>query len=206
MKMQSWGGTAADGRRPADVMTVPPGLAASALSSATPPFAAIDSAPGLARGHVKAALAEWGLGGLTDAAALIASELVSNAVEASAKVPLAVGVPLIRVCLFTDGGVLTVECWDQAPGVPVLCVVPELVERGRGLIIINDLTGGAWGYKPTIGQPGKCVWAMMPLRDPYARRLPAAAAAISPPDSASPRREGDPLSARGWTGPWCTPL
>jgi hypothetical protein len=86
---------------------------------------------------------------------------VSNAVEASAGAPFAVGVLVIRVCLITDGDVLTIECWDQVPGVPVLRLVPELVERGRGLAIIDDLTVGVWGYRPAIGQPGKCVWAQI---------------------------------------------
>jgi hypothetical protein len=52
--------------------------------SATPPFAALVTAPGLARGHVRATLAEWDLGELADTAELIASEMTANAVNASA--------------------------------------------------------------------------------------------------------------------------
>jgi anti-sigma regulatory factor (Ser/Thr protein kinase) len=114
---------------------------------------------------VKATLAGWGLASWIDTAVLIASELVSNAVEASVSVPVAVGVLVIRMCLIIDADVLTIECWDQAPGVPVLCFVPELADRGRGLAIIDDLTGGAWGSRPAIGQPGKCVWAQILLRE-----------------------------------------
>lgn len=101
--MQPWKGPAAGGRHPGAVMTPPPGPAARPLSSATPPFAALDTAPGLARGHVKATLAGWGLAGCTDTTVLIASELVSNAVEASGRVPVAIGVLVIRVCLITEG-------------------------------------------------------------------------------------------------------
>jgi hypothetical protein len=54
--------------------------------SATPPFAALPTAPGLARGHVRATLAEWGLGEFADTAELIASEMTANAVNASAPV------------------------------------------------------------------------------------------------------------------------
>jgi hypothetical protein len=162
MKMQPRGDPAAR-RHPGGLTTAPRGPTAHPLSSATPPFAALDSAPGLARGHVRAALAAWGIARFTDTAVLIASELVSNAVEASARVPFVLGVLVIRVCLITNGDVLTIECWDQAPGVPVLRVVSELAERGRGLAIIDDLTGGAWGHHPAIGRPGKCVWASLPL-------------------------------------------
>jgi anti-sigma regulatory factor (Ser/Thr protein kinase) len=88
--------------------------------SATPPFAAIKTAPGLARGHVRATLAEWGLGEYADDAQRIASELVANAVNASAPVLAGGRMLVIRVCLLTDGDVLTIECWDQAPGFPVL--------------------------------------------------------------------------------------
>lgn len=168
--MQQWGGPAEGGRHPGAAVTARPAPAARPLSSATPPLAALDSAPGVARGHVKATLAGWDLAGCTDTPILIASELVSNAVEASARAPFVVGVLVIRVCLITNGDLLTIECWDQAPGVPALRVVPELADRGRGLAIIDHLTGGAWGYRPAIGQPGKCVWAVIPLRDAAARR------------------------------------
>jgi len=52
--------------------------------SATPPFVALPTAPGLARGHVRATLASWGLGELTDTAELIASEMTANTVKVSA--------------------------------------------------------------------------------------------------------------------------
>jgi hypothetical protein len=64
---------------------------------------------------------------------LITSEMVSNAVNASALVQAAGEVPVIRVCLITDGHVLTIECWDQASGLPVLRDASGLAESGRGL-------------------------------------------------------------------------
>jgi hypothetical protein len=206
--MQPRGGPAVEGSHPGVVTTDPPWPSARPVSSATPPFAALDCAPGLARGHVRATLAGWGLAAFTDTAVLIASELVSNAVEASAGVPSAVGVLVIRVCLIFDGDVLTIECWDQAPGVPVLRLVPELVERGRGLAIIDDLTAGAWGYRPAIGQPGKCVWAQILLRrDVAAPHLLATAPAMpAAADSASPPVPGGPLTTRSPAGRQSPPL
>lgn len=136
-----------------------------AASSTMPPFAPLPTAPGMVRAYVTSTLAAWGFRELTDVAELIASELTSNAVTASGKASHGTGTPLIRVCLITDGDVLTIEVWDQAPGVPVLRDADWSAETGRGLAIIDNLTGGAWGCQPTICQKGKCVWAELPLRD-----------------------------------------
>jgi hypothetical protein len=78
---------------------------------------------------------------------------------------------VIRVCLISDGDVLTIECWDQAPGLPALRQADASAETGRGLAIIDALTGGRWGCQPAIGQDGKCVYAEIPLRAVPARRL-----------------------------------
>jgi len=132
--------------------------------SATPPFAAIKTAPGLARGHVRVTLAEWGLGGYADDAQGIASELVANAVNASAPVLAGGGMLVIRLCLLTDGDGLTIECWDQAPGFPVPRTPDALAETGRGLAIIDAITNGCWGCQPALGRDGKCVWGKIALR------------------------------------------
>ena len=79
--------------------------------------------------------------------------------------------PVIRVCLVSDGDVLTIECWDQAPGIPVLRQVDGFAETGRGLAIIDAITGGRWGCQPVIGQDGKCVYAEIPLRSAPTGRL-----------------------------------
>lgn len=152
--------------------------AAPTVMSATPPFAAIKTAPGLARGHVRATLAGWGLGGFADDAEMIASELTANAVNASAPVLAAGRMPVIRVCLVSDGDVLTIECWDQAPGLPVLREAEGLAETGRGLAISDAITGGCWGCQPAIGQDGKCVYAEIPLRISQETRGPNSAASF----------------------------
>jgi hypothetical protein len=36
-------------------------------------------------------------------------------------------------------------------------------ESGRGLPMVNALTGGQWGWNPKIGRSGECVWAVLPL-------------------------------------------
>ena len=132
--------------------------------SATPPFAPLPTAPGMARGHVRATLAQWGLGQLADTTEMIASEMTANAVNASAALHAAGRMPVIRLCLITDGKTLVIECWDQAPGFPSLRQTSELAETGRGLAIIDSLTGGSWGWQPANGRVGKCVWAEIPAR------------------------------------------
>jgi hypothetical protein len=46
-------------------------------------LAALPTAPGCARDHVRSLAHEWGLPGLADTAELLVSELVTNAVQAS---------------------------------------------------------------------------------------------------------------------------
>jgi hypothetical protein len=145
--------------------------ATPAVMGATPPFAAVKTAPGLARGHVRATLTGWRLGGFSDDAETIASELTANAVNASAPLLAAGRTPVIRVCLISDGDVLTVECWDQAPGLPVLRRADGFAETGRGLAIIDAITSGCWGCQPAIGQDGKCVYAKITLHAAPAGRL-----------------------------------
>jgi hypothetical protein len=82
--------------------------------------------------------------------------------------------------------VLTIEVWDQAPGVPVLRSATGLAETGRGLTIIDTLTGGCWGCQPAIGQAGKCVWAEVPCATP-----PPVGPSPNPQPRPSPRDRED---------------
>ena len=147
--------------------------------SATPPFAALATAPGLARGHVRATLAGWGLGELAEAAELIASEMTANAVNAiSCAGSGSLGdVLVIRLCRRTHGAVLTIECWDQAPGVPVLRAASGLTETVRGLAIINSRDERSVGL-PSCHRPER---QMRLARDPGTRRARLSAPGLSRP-------------------------
>lgn len=135
--------------------------ASAKLSDSTPPFAALLTAPAMARAHSRAVLCGWGLASFADEADLLVSEMVSNAVEAYGG-----GDGIIRMCLLTDGDVLTVEVWDQAPGMPLLRPGDLSSENGRGLLVVDALTNGAWGCQPAVGRHGKCVWAELRLKEP----------------------------------------
>jgi len=137
------------------------------LSSAIPPLAALPTVPALARVFVRATLHAWHEDSLVQDAELIVSELTGNAVAASADAdgrPVYVDgrIPVIRVCLLTDGVRLLIEVWDQAPGIPVLREATGDEERGRGLMLVNAIAD-KWGWNPANGQPGKVVWAEMSL-------------------------------------------
>lgn len=134
------------------------------VSSVMPPLAALPTAPSAARAHVRATLATWRMSGLVDALELVVSELVANGVNASADgdgTPryMEGRMPVIRLCLLTDGARLVAEVWDQAPGVPVRLSAGRDNESGRGLNLVDMITGSRWGWHPARSGPGKCVWA-----------------------------------------------
>jgi len=150
-------------------VSIPAGLAGITLSgwplsSVMPPLGALRTAPGSARAHARAVLATWRLGGLADAAELVVSELVTNALEASTAPsggPLYAGgrMAVVGLRLRSDTTRLLIEVYDTAPGSPVLINAGADAESGRGLLTVHALTGGRWGWHPLQGQHGKCVWA-----------------------------------------------
>jgi hypothetical protein len=134
------------------------------LSSVAPPLAALPTAPSAARAHVRATLATWRMSCLIDALELVVSELVANGVNASADgdgTPrhMEGRMPVIRLCLLTDGARLVAEVWDQAPGAPVRLSAGRDDESGRGLDLVDTITGSRWGWHPARSGRGKCVWA-----------------------------------------------
>jgi hypothetical protein len=128
----------------------------------------LSSAPGTARAHVGIVLAGWQMSGISDTAELVASELVTNALNASTTdegEPRYVDgrMALIWVCLMSDGlSRLLIEVHDQMEGQPVIKDADSEAESGRGLYMVDTLTEG-WGWYPKIGHPGKCVWAVLAL-------------------------------------------
>jgi anti-sigma regulatory factor (Ser/Thr protein kinase) len=104
---------------------------------------------------------------LTEDAELIASELASNAVAASTGTDgqptyISGHMPVVRVCLLTDGVRTLLKVWDQAPGIPVIRDAAGCEESGRGLVLI-DAIADKWGWSPATGRPGKVVWAEISL-------------------------------------------
>lgn len=101
-------------------------------------------------------MAEWGLtGDLLDTAALVVSELFTNAVVHARGDRVVVG-------LRTAEGVVRISVEDQgrAADGPQLCRTPR-GEHGRGLLLV-DAVSAAWGVESEGRAPGRTVWAELP--------------------------------------------
>lgn len=111
---------------------------------------------GLVRGQVRAALEYAGLGGYTDDAELIASELVSNAVRhGSTGQEDKITVALIRV---TNPSGVALIVIDSSPSPPVMRELTLEDEGGRGLRIVDALAD-SWDWRPK--GKGKAVIAIL---------------------------------------------
>ncbi|MCX4857199.1 ATP-binding protein [Streptomyces canus] len=113
-------------------------------------FPADPGAVRAARTAVRNRLSAWNLDGLADVAALLVSELVTNALR-HATGPI--GVRLVRPD--AADGVLLVEVSDPLPDPPRERVAALDDESGRGLQLVAH-AARRWGTRP--GATGKTVW------------------------------------------------
>jgi hypothetical protein len=127
----------------------------------------VPESAGAAREFTTATLARWRLDALTSDAILIASELVTNAInhgtpdgEPGAHVELTWSYQVSRlICVITD----------RAAGAPVVAAENPEAESGHGLQIVAALAA-AWGWT-MLGTGEKAVWAALDLP---ASAIPAA--------------------------------
>jgi anti-sigma regulatory factor (Ser/Thr protein kinase) len=118
-------------------------------------LAAYPSAVPCARGHVRAVATEWGLADLADTAELLASEMVTNAVQARGWLRIT-DAPVVRIIVATDRESLVIRVWDGSKEMPVRQQALPGDDSGRGLMIIDALSTD-WGtYREA---DGKIVWA-----------------------------------------------
>ncbi|HTQ94033.1 MAG TPA: ATP-binding protein [Streptosporangiaceae bacterium] len=140
----------------------PPSVTAWWPLSSCLPLGALATAPPCARLHARAVLAEWGLGSVSEAAELIVSELVTNAVRISADAQRQhggeAGVPVVIVRLAAGWDRVLVEVWDSFTGGPLIGRGRLDDESGRGLLLVEAVCD-RWGWRPVRGRPGKVVWA-----------------------------------------------
>ncbi|MGC9477248.1 hypothetical protein CJD44_07500 [Streptomyces sp. alain-838] len=114
-------------------------------------FPAAPDAVRTARSLVRGTLRGWDLDDIGDIAALLVSELVTNALR-HATGPI--GVRLVRRRAGPDG-VLLVEVSDPLPDLPRTRVARPGDEDGRGLQLVAS-SARRWGTRP--GEAGKTVW------------------------------------------------
>jgi anti-sigma regulatory factor (Ser/Thr protein kinase) len=125
-------------------------------------LAALPSAEPWARRILRHMLRELQLESMSDPALLLVSELVTNAVKASAsRVGKYQSLPMIGLTLqCTDAGLLA-EVWDASPALPVLQEADLTGERGHGLVLV-DFLADSWGHYAAEG--GKVVWFTVAVR------------------------------------------
>jgi anti-sigma regulatory factor (Ser/Thr protein kinase) len=143
----------------------------------------------VARRLTRDALARWDMQHLTDDAEAIASELAANAI--SAATPARGNLPAIIFATHRRPDELRIMVWDNGPSEPQRRAHGPDDETGRGLAIIDYLTGRNWGWWPTPCSGGKVVWAALPAPTP----APEARLCIATPAPDCRRRRPAPNSS-----------
>jgi anti-sigma regulatory factor (Ser/Thr protein kinase) len=118
---------------------------------------AILTSPACARAWTRQILREWRLTDLSDAAELIVSELVTNAVTAACGLDR----PAIQLVLTFDVGELAIRVRDGNPGNPQTRHPGADDVCGRGLLLVETLSDRTGWYPREGGGPGKTVWAVL---------------------------------------------
>ena len=119
-----------------------------------------------ARLHARNSLRKWDMAYLADTAELLVSEIVTNAVRASAPIAhqqcetgQAPRPQQMRLWLTSDRHSVLIQVWDSDHHHPVPRDVGADAEDGRGLLLIETLST-QWGCHVPDGQAGKIVWAV----------------------------------------------
>jgi anti-sigma regulatory factor (Ser/Thr protein kinase) len=120
-------------------------------------LAGLSSAVPWTRRVLRHMLHEWQLESMADSVALLASELVTNAVEVSAgRTGRDHGkLPMIGLAIRLTAAGLVLEVWDASPLRPVPQEADTAADGGRGLSLIDALAD-SWGHRAADG--GKIVW------------------------------------------------
>jgi anti-sigma regulatory factor (Ser/Thr protein kinase) len=146
---------------------------------------ALPTAVPCARLHARQLVWEWGLNGLAASTELLVSELVTNAVKATAGHDDQVAV---RLRLSGDDARVLIEVWDADPQQPVLKDLGEdgtpdpQEEGGRGLFLVAALST-RWDWYLTEEPIGKVVWCELSIEPPESSE-----GAQSAPQALLPRR------------------
>ena len=118
----------------------------------------LPSAVPCARLHTRAILAEWGLADLNEAAELVISELVTNALQATWAASLT---SPLTIYLHANEAYLRIGVWDALPQPPTQHLHELSADHGRGLHIVATLSDHWDTHHPAHG--GKIVYALIPV-------------------------------------------
>ena len=109
------------------------------------------AAPAEARRRVRDAIRSWRVSVDLDAALLLTSELVTNAVRHEA----GQGARSVMLTIASSRGRLRVDVHDTSCSLPAVAEVPADAETGRGLLLVETLSD-EWGFYRTPA--GKAVY------------------------------------------------
>jgi len=116
-----------------------------------------------AREYSERVLRGWGLQALADDAAVIVSELVSNAIRHGVNGRGDPAWDCIELILWRRPGQIICAVTDPGTGTPAMTSPDPLAEQGRGLHVVEALSV-TWGWT-RLGSPGKAVWAVLEVPD-----------------------------------------
>jgi serine/threonine-protein kinase RsbW len=111
---------------------------------------------GRARRELRGTLGAWGLDHLTDPAELVLSELLTNALR-YARTPAG---RLVETRFERTADGVRIEVHDANDRLPQMRRAADDDEGGRGLALVDALTGRRWGVSSRQGV-GKLVWALV---------------------------------------------
>ena len=114
-----------------------------------------------AREYSERVLRGWDLAAMADDAAVIVSELVSNAIRhgVGGRNGNSAAYDRIELILWRRSGQIICAVTDPGTGTPALANPDPLAEQGRGLHVVEALCV-TWGWT-RLGGPGKAVWAAL---------------------------------------------
>jgi anti-sigma regulatory factor (Ser/Thr protein kinase) len=111
------------------------------------------------RRQARATVSRWRLATLADTVELVVSELVTNAVHASAGLAGQQAARPVRFWLASDRYQVMIHVWDPDRRRPVSRAAWPDEETGRGLLLVDALSA-RWGCYSPDGHAGKIVWAL----------------------------------------------
>ena len=139
------------------------------------------AAPADARRWVRDAIRSWQVPVDLDAALLLTSELVTNAIrhEAGQAGQAGQGVQAVMLAIASSRGRLRVDVHDTSRSLPAVAVVPADAETGRGLLLVETLSD-EWGFYRTPA--GKAVYFTLAFEPEKPDNT------VTPPSEHRPRR------------------
>ncbi len=116
-----------------------------------------------ARDFTHTTLSQWEADALFDDAAVVISELVTNAVRygSRAGLPSSAADARVELVLMRRTGCIVCAVTDPNPGPPVRMEPDYAAESGRGLCVVESLSE-EWGWTP-LNTGRKAVWAALAL-------------------------------------------